>query len=632
MKKEFLLLILFFSVFFLFACDKQTTTTTTVQTTTTTDLTTTDTTEPSTSITTMPTSGTSAVTTIDTIQNLLADASNRVIISNADNMTTDFVLPAEVGDASVTWSSNNTECIAIASAVTTTTEGYFVYQATVNRPSETVGNVRVTLTGTFAYGSETYQKDFSILVKATFGLTTYNNLLEVHQNATIDDLITVSGFVYSRYNKGYFLTDDSGAFLNVYTTPENAMLVNIGDEVMVTGNYGSYHGLYQVKDISDQQILNSGNEVTVDPIVLTDSQDMLSFDPDDSLLNGQKYQITVVPQILEQGGFDNIYLFSEGVRVATVYYESFSDSELALSQYVGVKVTIVVTYYAYYDQGSSTLETGVPEIWVTFEGDEDDIIVETMSDADKLAIDVGKMPASYEVTTELALPEPTFSEYTNISISTEISDYLSYDNDLEEFVVVRPDADITGSITVVIGYNEESSTIVIPVTMKAETIVVPGDDIFISEYIEGSGYNKYIEIYNPLSTAVDLSEYTLELYSNDSTEASQTLTLSGMLAAGDVIVLSHEDVSVNIYVADLIDSKVINFNGNDALVLKHNDEVVDSIGKIAWNTDFAIDVTLVRKASITGGDTDPTDEYDVSSQWDEYPKDTTDYLGSHTMN
>ena len=31
--------------------------------------------------------------------------------------------------------------------------------------------------------------------------------------------------------------------------------------------------------------------------------------------------------------------------------------------------------------------------------------------------------------------------------------------------------------------------------------------LFISEYSEGSGYNKYIEIYNPTSSSVDLSSY-----------------------------------------------------------------------------------------------------------------------------
>ena len=40
------------------------------------------------------------------------------------------------------------------------------------------------------------------------------------------------------------------------------------------------------------------------------------------------------------------------------------------------------------------------------------------------------------------------------------------------------------------------------------------DDLFISEYIEGSSNNKAIEIYNPTDTAIDLTGYRLEIYSN----------------------------------------------------------------------------------------------------------------------
>ncbi len=39
-------------------------------------------------------------------------------------------------------------------------------------------------------------------------------------------------------------------------------------------------------------------------------------------------------------------------------------------------------------------------------------------------------------------------------------------------------------------------------------------DLFISEYVEGSGNNKAIEIYNPTNSAIDLSTYQLVRYSN----------------------------------------------------------------------------------------------------------------------
>ena len=35
-------------------------------------------------------------------------------------------------------------------------------------------------------------------------------------------------------------------------------------------------------------------------------------------------------------------------------------------------------------------------------------------------------------------------------------------------------------------------------------------DLFFSEYVEGSSFNKAIEVYNPGPGAVDLSSYTVE--------------------------------------------------------------------------------------------------------------------------
>ena len=64
-------------------------------------------------------------------------------------------------------------------------------------------------------------------------------------------------------------------------------------------------------------------------------------------------------------------------------------------------------------------------------------------------------------------------------------------------------------------------------------------ELFFSEYIEGSSFNKAVEIYNGTGAAVDLSTYTIELYSNGASTASQSAVLSGSLADGDVFVLAH---------------------------------------------------------------------------------------------
>ncbi|HEY53522.1 MAG TPA: hypothetical protein G4N94_08705, partial [Caldilineae bacterium] len=163
--------------------------------------------------------------------------------------------------------------------------------------------------------------------------------------------------------------------------------------------------------------------------------------------------------------------------------------------------------------------------------------------------------------------------------------------------------------------------------------------LFFSEYIEGSSYNKAVELFNGTGAPVDLSAYSLELYSNGSSTASQSMVLSGTLAHGDVYVVAHGNADAAILAeADATNSSVINFNGDDAFVLKQNGTVIDVIGQVgfdpgsAWSNNGVStkDMTLRRKSTISTGDNNPNDAFDPSIDWDGYAKDTFDGLGSHS--
>lgn len=165
-------------------------------------------------------------------------------------------------------------------------------------------------------------------------------------------------------------------------------------------------------------------------------------------------------------------------------------------------------------------------------------------------------------------------------------------------------------------------------------------ELFISEYIEGSSYNKALEIYNGTGAAVDLSTYTIELYSNGAAIASKSVALVGMLADGDVFVIAHTDADpVILAQADQIDpaNSTINFNGDDALVLKNGGVVIDVIGRIGellvWGSgDITTqNHTLRRQASIMAGDADGSDAFDPAVEWDGFVSDTFDGLGSHSV-
>jgi predicted extracellular nuclease len=165
-------------------------------------------------------------------------------------------------------------------------------------------------------------------------------------------------------------------------------------------------------------------------------------------------------------------------------------------------------------------------------------------------------------------------------------------------------------------------------------------DLLISEYIEGTSFNKAIEIYNGTGNPVDLTAgaYVLQLHSNGSPTVSQSLALSGTLADGDVLVLAHASAAAGILaVTDVTNSAVINFNGDDGVVLRKGGNVIDAFGQIGVDpgSEWAgggVDDTLRRNANVCAGDTDASNAFDVSVEWTVFANGTFDGLGSHTAN
>jgi len=221
------------------------------------------------------------------------------------------------------------------------------------------------------------------------------------------------------------------------------------------------------------------------------------------------------------------------------------------------------------------------------------------------------------------------------------------------------------SVTSIIGYlNQGGSGKTQQLLIRSENDVVGGttppppppvgEDLIISEYVEGSSNNKYLEIYNAGTTTADLSKYTLKLYANGNTTpvaTSGTQVLSALasgpstLAPGETLVLKHQNAALTLpagvtaYVTG-----VVNFNGDDVVELEKDGVVIDVFGKkgerpttpvaswtIAGDTGAALDKTVRRKADVKKGTTDweasagtnPSD-----SQWEVAGKDDVSNLGT----
>ncbi|WP_298470516.1 endonuclease [uncultured Psychrobacillus sp.] len=174
--------------------------------------------------------------------------------------------------------------------------------------------------------------------------------------------------------------------------------------------------------------------------------------------------------------------------------------------------------------------------------------------------------------------------------------------------------------------------LVLPALPSKAVAATNATDLIISEYVEGNANNKAIELYNGTGSDLDLSNYSLELYANGKTAGPATLKLTGSLANGKTYVIYHNQANAALKdKGDLQNGTVTAFNGDDVLLLKKSTEVVDSFGQLGSTTKWGENVTLVKKASILSGDSNPNDVYDATVQWDSYPIDTFDYLGTHTM-
>lgn len=166
------------------------------------------------------------------------------------------------------------------------------------------------------------------------------------------------------------------------------------------------------------------------------------------------------------------------------------------------------------------------------------------------------------------------------------------------------------------------------------TQINAADDLYFSEYIEGSGNNKALEIFNDTGADIDLSAYEVQMYFNGNTNAGLTLPLSGSLARGEVYVLAQS--AADAAVANEADqlSSASWFNGDDAIVLVSGGETIDVIGQLGvdpgsqWGTGLAStqNSTLRRKPGASA-DSNVFDVFDPELGWDGFEQNTFDNLG-----
>jgi predicted extracellular nuclease len=155
--------------------------------------------------------------------------------------------------------------------------------------------------------------------------------------------------------------------------------------------------------------------------------------------------------------------------------------------------------------------------------------------------------------------------------------------------------------------------------------------LFFSEYVEGSGSYKALEVVAEAASTLDGCH--LVTYSNGSATGG-SVTLGGAVPQGSVYTLCSTTLAS--LLGDLCSRTTnLSFNGDDAVALECEGKTVDVIGQIgvdpgtAWTgpSGSTVNGTLRRRCDRFAADPDGTDPFDPDLAFTPLPVDTFDGLG-----
>ena len=231
------------------------------------------------------------------------------------------------------------------------------------------------------------------------------------------------------------------------------------------------------------------------------------------------------------------------------------------------------------------------------------------------------------------------------TVSTNVTLYTAYD--------LSPSTRYTFNIA---SYNDNGISLSAGLTVRTlpdSNAQTANDSLFFSEYIEGSSYNKALEIVNASAHALPLYSYYILSGTNGGSwnDNNYSFPENTILQPGEVFVLvnKNSDPSLKDVADDSSFASVINFTGDDVRALVSIDgidtTIIDIIGlyngidpgdgwPVAGIDNATANHTLVRKSSVRHGNSDWLSSAGTNandSEWLILAEDTFDYLGSHTV-
>ena len=160
--------------------------------------------------------------------------------------------------------------------------------------------------------------------------------------------------------------------------------------------------------------------------------------------------------------------------------------------------------------------------------------------------------------------------------------------------------------------------------------------LLISEYAEGSSGNK-----KALELAALVEEALLgcevEVFANGALAPSASWSLDGSVTPETPYLLCTKELQAALAGVSCAREAALTFNGDDAVVLRCGDQIVDVLGQVGTRPDTqwgagdarTADMTLRRACSVQAGDPIESDEFDPILEWIPAGADEFSGLGQH---
>ena len=315
---------------------------------------------------------------------------------------------------------------------------------------------------------------------------------DFYANKDTDVAVELTGYVYSMLPGGFWITDETGYTVYIYTNTSPVGLCEVGDKVKVVGNKILFYSMYEVENPS-VEVLEKGNG-TYDLASMTKDSDidtLATYDKNYRHLFGTLYNIEGV--VIEDPSGKYTYAIESLTSGAyVVFYNSAMNDQDAtkanLAKNLGKYVKVQVMVFDQYSSGfvrvlpmTDVVETSMP-------------VMTDEQKVDRIAAQIEGLEK--ELAADATLPEAM--EGTTVEWTSEKPEVLDATGKIKS----RGAEDIEVKLTAVITAGEVTKTVDVIFVVKAVELKTALE----ATKIALSGKEEYIKIEGKI-VAFDTTKY-----------------------------------------------------------------------------------------------------------------------------